>query len=125
MFYNCSSLSSLPDISKWNTNNLIYSFLMFTKCISLISMPDISKWNSQNHKEMNSIFSDCTLLLYIPDISKWNNYNENYLSEKPCYKRINDILNLFLDISIDSPDFLNNDKFIGEIIMDKIRRFFK
>ena len=88
-------------------------------------MSDISKWNSQNLKEMNSIFSDCTLLLYIPDISKWNNYNENYLNEKPCYKRINDILNLFLDISIDSPDFLNNDKFIGEIIMDKIRRFFK
>ena len=38
MFYNCSSLSSLPDISKWNTNNLIYSFLMFTKCISNINV---------------------------------------------------------------------------------------
>ena len=28
MFYGCSSLSSLPDISKWNTNNL-YVLWMF------------------------------------------------------------------------------------------------
>ena len=126
MFYNCSSLSSLPDISKWNTNNLINSHLMFAKCISLISMPDISKWNSQNLKEMKCIFSDCNLLLSFPDISKWNNYNENDLKGKPDYKRINDILNFFTDIiTFDSPDLLNNFKFIEEIMMDKIQRFLK
>ena len=29
IFYNCSSLSSLPDISKWNTNNVIDISEMF------------------------------------------------------------------------------------------------
>ena len=36
MFYGCSSLSSLPDISKWNTNNVTYMFFMFSECHNLI-----------------------------------------------------------------------------------------
>ena len=36
MFYNCSSLVSLPDISKWNTANVTYMNYMFSGCISLI-----------------------------------------------------------------------------------------
>ena len=30
MFYDCESLSSLPDISKWNTNNVTDKFDMFS-----------------------------------------------------------------------------------------------
>ena len=45
MFYGCSSLISLPDISKWNTKNVNAMGLMFEECSSLISLPDISKWN--------------------------------------------------------------------------------
>ena len=40
MFDGCSSLSSLPDISKWNTKintNICY---MFSECSSLLSLPD-------------------------------------------------------------------------------------
>ena len=37
-FYECSSLISLPDISKCNANNTIHF-----NCPSLISLPDISK----------------------------------------------------------------------------------
>jgi surface protein len=44
IFYGCSSLSSLPDISKWNTNNVTYMSYMFCGCSSLSSLPDISKW---------------------------------------------------------------------------------
>ena len=44
MFANCSSLSSLPDISKWNTTNVKDMDEMFGYCSSLISFPDISKW---------------------------------------------------------------------------------
>jgi len=42
----CSSLSSLPDISKWNTNNVNDMKCMFYGCSSLSSLPDISKWNT-------------------------------------------------------------------------------
>ena len=43
MFSGCSSLISLPDISKWNTSHAINILEMFSGCISLISLPDISK----------------------------------------------------------------------------------
>ena len=44
IFDGCSSLLSLPDISKWNTNNITDMSDMFYECSSLISLPDISKW---------------------------------------------------------------------------------
>ena len=48
LFFECSSLSSLPDISKWNTNNVTNISGLFSICISLKSLPDISKWNINN-----------------------------------------------------------------------------
>ena len=36
IFYNCLSLSSLPDISKWNTNNVNNMSEMFSHCLSLL-----------------------------------------------------------------------------------------
>jgi len=48
MFYNCYSLKSLPDISKWNINKIINMSNMFYYCNSLVSLPDISKWNTYN-----------------------------------------------------------------------------
>ena len=56
MFSKCISLSSLPDISKWNTNNVKYINCMFYNCTSLSSLPDISKWNINNVNNMNSMF---------------------------------------------------------------------
>ena len=43
MFYECLSLSSLPDISKWNTNNVNDMSNLLYRCLSLSSLPDISK----------------------------------------------------------------------------------
>ena len=57
MFYNCTSLSSLPEISKWNTSNVTNMSYMFYNCTSLSSLPDISKWNTRNVKDKNNIFS--------------------------------------------------------------------
>ena len=48
MFRKCSSLSSLPDISKWITNNVINMSGLFQFCSSLSSLPDISKWKENN-----------------------------------------------------------------------------
>ena len=36
MFYNCLSLLSLPDISKWNTNNTTHMSGMFIGCSNII-----------------------------------------------------------------------------------------
>ena len=39
MFYNCSSLYSLPDISKWNTSNVIDMRYMFLNCSKKLKIP--------------------------------------------------------------------------------------
>ena len=72
MFKGCSSLSSLPDISKWNTNNVSNMSYMFSKCSSLSSLPDISKFNTINVNDMSWMFEGCSSLSSLPDISKWN-----------------------------------------------------
>jgi len=48
LFSDCSSLESLPDISKWNTNNVTEMIFLFYGCSSLKSLPDLSKWNTNN-----------------------------------------------------------------------------
>ena len=39
IFNNCSLLISLPDISKWNSDNLTDMSAMFSYCSSLLSLP--------------------------------------------------------------------------------------
>ena len=56
MFRDCSSLSSLPDISKWNTQNLKDMSIMCSGCSSLITLPNISKWETHNITNMRSLF---------------------------------------------------------------------
>ena len=63
MFEGCSSLSSLPDISKWNTNNVTDMGGMFYNCSSLSSLPDISKWN--NITNISEMFDDCLKIIVI------------------------------------------------------------
>ena len=62
IFYGCSSLSSLPDISNWNTNNVTDMSYMFDGCNSLTSLPDISNWNTNNITDMSGIFYNCISL---------------------------------------------------------------
>ena len=39
MFYGCESLSSLPDISKWNTSNVTDMSYMFYECNESLKIP--------------------------------------------------------------------------------------
>ena len=48
---------------------------MFYQCESLISLPDISKWNIDKINNMGYIFSGCLSLLYIIEKSKDNKLN--------------------------------------------------
>ena len=72
MFNNCQSLISLPEISKWDTSNIIYMDVIFKCCKSLISLPDISNWNTSNVIDMSYMFCNCISLSALPDISKWD-----------------------------------------------------
>ena len=58
MFYGCSKITELPDISKWNITNINDISFMFYNCSSLTELPDISKWNTINIKDMNNLFMD-------------------------------------------------------------------
>ena len=81
LFYNCSSLISLPDISKWKTDEVTDMNGLFYNCSSLISIPDISNWNTNNAIDMHGLFYKCSSLISIPDISKWNTNNVINISE--------------------------------------------
>jgi surface protein len=48
MFYNCHSLSSLPDISNWDVSKIKNTKFMFFNCYSLNELPDLSKWAEKN-----------------------------------------------------------------------------
>ena len=65
MFYGCSLLKSLPDISKWNTNKVTDMSEMFNGCTKLSSLPDISKWNTYNVTDMDEMFNNGYSLLFI------------------------------------------------------------
>ena len=76
LFSFCTNLTSLPDIYKWNINNLTNMNNLFNNCTSLSSLPDISKWNTINVTNMNTLFCGCSSLKSLPYISKWNtNHN--------------------------------------------------
>ena len=85
MFNGCSSLSSLPEISKWITNYVTDMSGMFCGCSLISSLPDISKWCTINVSNMSYMFSECSLLLSLPDISKWNINNVINMSLNECY----------------------------------------
>ena len=43
---------------------------MFRYCSSLKSLPNISKWNTKNVKDMTGMFSNCSSLKSLPNISE-------------------------------------------------------
>ena len=79
IFYECSSLLSIPDISKWNTSNIINMNYLFGKCKNIENIPDISNQNTSNVKYMQGIFMECKSLKSLPDISKWDTSNIKFM----------------------------------------------
>ena len=55
-------LKFLSNISKWNTNYLKDISYMFYRCSSLVSIPDLSQWNKNNVYDMNSFIEDCFII---------------------------------------------------------------
>ena len=92
IFYGCSLLKELPDISKWNMKNVEDIRYMFYELNSLISLPDISKWNTENITNLDSIFENCSLLSFIPNISKWKLNNKIKINN--IFKGCNSLLSI-------------------------------
>ena len=90
-------ISFLPDISNWDTRNVIYMNHMFYHCFDLQFVPDISKWNTSKLKRIDYMFADCFNLELIEDISKWDTNNLEYMhhifSGCKSLKSISDISN--------------------------------
>ena len=71
MFYDCRSLTNLPDISKWDTKNVTNMSDMFSYCSSLTNLPDISKWDTKNITNMIYMFSGCRKNIIPKKFSKY------------------------------------------------------
>ena len=71
MFGACSSLITLPNISKWNIQKINNLNSIFKDC-SLLTYIPIFGWKLNNKVKIDNIFKGCNSLLIIPDISKWN-----------------------------------------------------
>ena len=72
LFELCKSLEYLSDISKWDTHNVENSARIFADCAKLKVLPDISNWNTNKINDMSYFFNGCNSLQSLPDISKWN-----------------------------------------------------
>ena len=61
-----SSKKDILEIKLKGITNITYMNGMFYKCESLSSLPDISKWNTSNVTDMSGIFRWCNESLKIP-----------------------------------------------------------
>ena len=84
LFYKCLKLKYLPDISKWNTIDVVNMKGLFSDCSNLINLPDISKWKIKNEIKIERIFYECHSLISLPDISKWNNAKDSDIASNFC-----------------------------------------
>ena len=66
MFYNCSSLTTIPLL---DTSNVIDMSSMFSGCFSLTTIPQLDTSNVTN---MNSMFRGCSKLTTIPQLDTSN-----------------------------------------------------
>ena len=85
IFCNCTSLSSLLDISKWNINKVVNIEKIFYNCISLSSLPNLSEWNN-NIIYIENANKDCISLktIFYPEQNKLKNMSIISMYEKSC-----------------------------------------
>ena len=55
----------MPDLSKWDTFNVMNMGDLFNGCCSLSSLFDISKWKTGNIRYKNNMFENCINLIKI------------------------------------------------------------
>ena len=66
MFANCNNLIYINGISKLKRTKIINQYKMFYNCTSLISIPDINDWKIRLN-DVYLIFYNCISLIYFPN----------------------------------------------------------
>ena len=69
VFYNCSKLTSIPEL---DTSNGISFYQMFYKCSNLISIPEL---DTSNGTDFSNMFYNCSSLASIPELDTSNGKN--------------------------------------------------
>lgn len=73
MFYQCTQLRSVGDLSNWKFKaEIIDMTSMFHHCHNLIRMGDISGWDVSHVKKFEKMFCSCNKLKDIGDLNSWN-----------------------------------------------------
>ena len=73
----------IPDLSKWNINNIYDTNSFLEDCSSYISLPNLFIRKVEN-KSIINIFKGCIQLSSLPDLSKQNNNYFNYIFKSSC-----------------------------------------
>ena len=122
LFFGCHSLISLPNISRWDTDNVFDFTDIFCDCKNLKFLPDLSRWNLERSENLFNIFGNCNSLNNIQDIyafleQKIFPFNEYISSFSPRIKEINSnenstskLISETALISIDFPKNVNKEK---------------
>ena len=70
MFHGCSKLTTIGDVSDWNTSKFYNCTSMFNACY-LLNTLDCGRWNMSNVVNTSSMFTSCNGFTTI-DIDDWN-----------------------------------------------------
>ena len=93
MFYGCTSLIDLPDISMWDTKNVTDFSEMFYDCYSLNFIPDMPLFSLQDDKNFNSSNEVITIVYFInKSLNKLRIFGDNFVknNKNNCYLLIDE-----------------------------------
>ena len=71
LFYDCSSLRKLPDISHWSVRKVTNFRGLYGKCSSTLQIPNLLKWNL-SEKNMELIYKELSSSLSSNDTKDFN-----------------------------------------------------
>ncbi len=83
MFRDCRFLTSVGDLSSWDTSNVTDMNTMFYGCSSLTTIDGLSSWNTSNVTNASSMFSYCSRLSVncsnwdVSKVTNHSNFNTN------------------------------------------------
>ena len=82
LFNECTGLTTFPDVSNWNTDNVTDMSGLFCGCTSMTDLPpNINKWNISKVVDMSYIFDGCGALKDINSINHWNIKNVKHKTD--------------------------------------------
>ena len=83
MFDGCYNLRELPNLSRWNVENVVSMAGMFYNAKNIKSIPGIEKWNPIKLKTCSKMFFGCKSLKSseVEKIEKWTNVEDKIKKE--------------------------------------------